>query len=78
MIHNFNVNSQQIEKIKKITPEEKSFRIKNLQLFEKSGLPSKRLEDWKFSDFRQIINNNFEKIETKKKTDNIKMINFIK
>ena len=67
MIHNFNVNSQQIEKIKKITPEEKSFRIKNLQLFEKSGLPSKRLEDWKFSDFRQIINNNFEKIETKKK-----------
>ena len=74
MIHNFNVNSQQIEKIKKITPEEKSFRIKNLQLFEKSGLPSKRLEDWKFSDFRQIINNNFEKIETKKKTDNIKKI----
>ena len=78
MIHNFNINSQQIEKIKKITPEEKNFRIKNLQLFEKAGLPSKRLEDWKFSDFRQIINSNFEKIETEKKTDDVKKINFIK
>jgi len=51
-MHNFNVNSQQIDKIKKITNEEKNFRIKNLQLFESAGLPNKRLEDWKFSDFR--------------------------
>ena len=67
MIQNFSINSAQIDKIKKITNEEKNFRIKNLELFKKSGFPSKRLEDWKFSDFRQIINNNFEKIETKKK-----------
>jgi len=78
MIHNFNVNSQQIEEIKKISPEEKNFRIKNLQIFEEIGLPNKRLEDWKFSDFREIINNNFKKIETKKKSDDIKNINFIK
>ena len=58
MIQNFSINSAQIDKIKKITNEEKNFRIKNLELFKKSGFPSKRLEDWKFSDFKNIDDTN--------------------
>ena len=54
-MQNFEINSTQIDKIKKITTEEKNFRVKNLELFRAVGLPNKRLEDWKFSDFKNII-----------------------
>ena len=33
---------------------------KNIDNFLKKGFPNKRLEDWKFSDLKQIISNNFE------------------
>jgi len=36
MIENFPINSALIEKIKKLTNEEKNFRIKNLELFRES------------------------------------------
>ena len=55
MIQSFEINSNQIDKIKKINTEEKSFRIKNLELFRAVGFPNKKLEDWKFSDFKNII-----------------------
>tara|TARA_B100000686_G_scaffold252791_1_gene263590 strand:+ start:1112 stop:2359 length:1248 start_codon:yes stop_codon:yes gene_type:complete len=77
-MHNFEINSTQIDKIKKITTEEKSFRIKNLESFKTFGFPNKRLEDWKFSDFRDIINKNFEELNTKKASSNINKINLIK
>ena len=64
MIHNFEINSRQIDKIKEITAEEKNFRIKNLEFFKASGFPSKRLEEWKFSDFKNIINDNFDELDT--------------
>ena len=64
MIQNFEINSQQIDKIKKITKEEKNFRIKNLELFKAAGFPNKRLEDWKFSDFKNIIDDNFDELDT--------------
>ena len=51
-MQNLEINSNQIDKIKKITKEEKNFRIKNLKLFKSSGFPNKRLEDWKFTDFK--------------------------
>ena len=66
MIQNFEINSNIIDNIKKITDNEKKFRIKNLELFKASGFPNKKFEDWKFSDFRNIVNNNFKKIDTKK------------
>ena len=50
MTENININVSQIDKINKITPEEKKFRIKNLKLFNATGFPNKRHEDWKFSD----------------------------
>ena len=65
MMENFEINSKQIDKIKKITTEEKKFRIKNLEFFKTAGFPSKRLEDWKFSDFKNIIDRNFDELDTK-------------
>ncbi len=34
-----------------------AIKEKNLNSFIKDGFPSKRLENWKFSDLNQIINN---------------------
>ena len=51
-----------IEKIKNLSLEEKISRQKNLDLFYKSGFPSKQAEDWKFTDLNLILNKNFENI----------------
>ena len=75
---NFEINSTQIDKIKKITTEEKSFRIKNLEFFKATGFPNKRLEDWKFSDFKDIVDKNFKELDTKKVSSNIKKIDLLK
>ena len=61
---NFEIKSEEINNFKKISKEEKDFRIKNLEYFNNIGLPSKKLEDWKFTDLREIISNNFKKLDT--------------
>ena len=50
MLENFKFNSNEIDKIRDITSEEKDFRLKNLNYFNENGFPNKRNEDWKFSD----------------------------
>ena len=65
MIKNLEINSKQIDKIKEITLKEKNFRVKNLELFKAAGFPTKRLEDWKFSDFKNIVDTNFNHLDTK-------------
>ena len=65
-MRNFEIHSSEIDKIKKISEKEKKFRIKNLELFKAAGFPNKRYEDWKFSDFRNIIDTNFNTLDTKK------------
>ena len=77
-MQNFEVNSTQIDKIKKITTEEKSFRIKNLEFFKTTGFPNKRLEDWKFSDFKDIVDKNFKELDIKKVSSNIKKIDLLR
>ena len=77
-MQNFEINSSQIDKIKKITEEEKSFRIKNLELFNAAGFPNKNLEDWKFSDFKYIINRNFEELDVKKASSDINIGRYTK
>ncbi len=77
-MQNLDINSKQIDNIKKITSEEKNFRIKNLELFKTAGFPNKRLEDWKFSDFSNIISNNFNKLDAKSVSSNVNKINFLK
>ena len=78
MIENFKFNSKEIEKIRNLSSKEKNFRIKNLELFQAIGFPNKKLEDWKFSDFRTIVNSNFKKLDiTSSPTKKVK-INLIK
>ena len=77
-MNNFIFNSKEINKIKIKSQKEKDFRIKNLNFFNKNGFPNKRLEDWKFSDFREIIYKNFKKLNTKNKNSKVKKIDFIK
>ena len=43
-MENFQIDFKQIDKIKKITLEEKNFRIKNLELFKTAGFPNKSLK----------------------------------
>ena len=78
MIHNLEINSSQIDKIKKITEEEKNFRTKNLEIFKATGFPNKRFEDWKFTDFKHIVNSNFEELDVKKVSTDINKIDLIK
>ena len=77
-MHNFEIHSSEIDKIKKISEKEKKFRIKNLEFFNTNGFPSKKLEDWKFSDFRDIVYKNFDKLDTKNVLSDIKKINLLK
>ena len=46
--------------------------------FEKSGFPNKKLEDWKFSDFKDIVDKNFEELDTKKASSDISKIDLLK
>jgi len=59
MKQNYDFN---IKKIKNLSLEEKNLRQKNLDLFYKSGFPSKQVEDWKFTDLNLILNKNFDSI----------------
>ena len=78
MIENFKINSKEIDKIKKISKEERDFRINNLNLFNKKGFPNKRQEDWKFSDLREIVYKNFKKLNVNKVNSKVKKVNLIK
>ena len=50
MIENFKINLKEIDKINLINQDDKNYRIKNLEFFNKKGFPTKKDEDWKFSD----------------------------
>ena len=78
MLENFQINSDEIDKIKKITPKEKNFRIKNLKFFQNTGFPNKKQEDWKFSDFQNIVNSNFDELEAVNISSNINKISTLK
>ena len=51
-----------IEKIKNLSSEEIKLRKKNLELFYLNGFPSKKDEDWKFTDLNSILGQNFSNI----------------
>ena len=66
MIENFKINLKEIDKINLINQDDKNYRIKNLEFFNQKGLPTKKDEDWKFSDLREIFSKNFKKIDVNK------------
>ena len=55
----FNID---FKKISSFSEREALDRKKNFEIFLKTGLPNKKNENWKFSDFNSIINKNFKKI----------------
>ena len=77
-MRSFEIHSSEIDKIKKISEKEKKFRIKNLEFFNTNGFPSKKLEDWKFSDFRDIVYKNFDTLDANNVLADIKKINLLK
>ena len=38
-------------------------RVKNFDIFQKKGLPSKKEENWKYTDLKTIIKNSLNKLE---------------
>ena len=75
---NFKISSDEIDKIDNFTKEEKDFRLKNLNDFNNTGFPNKRNEDWKFSDLREIVSKNFNKLDIKILKSKKPKIEFIK
>ena len=71
--YDFNIN-----KIKNLSAEEKNFRQKNLDLFYKSGFPSKQAEDWKFTDLNLILSKNFKSISNEVNFESTKELETIK
>ena len=71
---NLRLNLSEIDKIKSIHKINKSLRKKNLDNFNNFGLPSKKDEDWKFSDFKKILDQNFSKITFREKKINKKKV----
>jgi Fe-S cluster assembly protein SufD len=68
MIQDFETS---IKNIKNISLEEKKSREESLNLFHKEGFPSKKLEDWKFTDLNKIIIENFKELQSIKNEDEI-------
>jgi len=66
-----------IKQIKNLSLEEKNFRQKNLDLFNETGFPSKKIEDWKFTDLNLILNKNFKSISNKVDFESIKELKTI-
>ena len=67
-----------IEKIKNISLEEKKSRKESLNIFNKEGFPNKRLEEWKFTDFNKIINDNFNDLSSFQQVKNLDTIDELK
>ena len=58
MILNFNT----FKKLNKTGNELDTIREKNFDFFEKKGFPSKKDESWKYTDFKNIFDNAFNKV----------------
>ena len=62
-----------------------NIRAKNFKKFETLGFPTKKQENWKYTDLKNIINNNFENLQIFKDKNNssynnkllIKILNII-
>ena len=78
MLENFKIDASEIDKIKIFTNEEKNFRLKNLNYFNDTGFPNRKIEDWKFTDLKNIVSKNFNKLDFKSKKNSEPKIDFLK
>ncbi len=75
---NNKINLSEVDKIGKISKEEKDFRIKNLNYFNDIGFPNKTYEDWKFTDLKEIFLKNFSKLNFNSTKSEDKKIDLVK
>ncbi len=78
MIQNFQFEDTTIDNLKKISKEEKQFRLNNLKIFNNLGFPNNKFEDWKFTNIDKIIKSNFKKLRLDKKIGKFEKLNLIK
>ena len=57
------IYNNDIKKISNSSEKEELDRKENLDLFFASGLPNKKEENWKFTDFNKILSENFKNIK---------------
>ena len=57
------LNFDEFQKVNQSGTELNNIRIKNLNIFKKKGFPSKREENWKYTDLKTILSNNLNKLE---------------
>jgi len=60
------LNFDEFQKVNQSGTELNNIRIKNLNIFKKKGFPSKREENWKYTDLKTILSNNLNKLEIPK------------
>ena len=69
MENNIKLNFENYLNEKNFSNSQKEIKEISFNNFIKNGFPNKRLEDWKFSDLKQIITTNFEDINFSKKEE---------
>ena len=69
MENNIKLNFENYLNKKNFSSSQKEIKEKSFNNFIKNGFPNKRLEDWKFSDLKQIITTNFKDINFSKKEE---------
>ena len=69
MENNIKLNFENYLNKKNFSSSQKEIKEKSFNNFIKNGFPNKRLEDWKFSDLKQIITTNFKDINLSKKEE---------
>ena len=69
MENNIKINFENYLNKKDFSSSQKEIKESNFNNFIKNGFPNKRIEDWKFSDLKQIITTNFENIDFLKKEE---------
>jgi len=57
------LNFDEFQKANQSGSELNDIRIKNLNIFKKKGFPSKKEENWKYTDLKTILSNNLNKLE---------------
>ena len=69
MENNIKINFDNYLNKRNFSSSQKEIKESNFNNFIKNGFPNKRIEDWKFSDIKQIITTNFENIDFSKKEE---------
>jgi Fe-S cluster assembly protein SufD len=80
MIEQMKIDFEEIIKGLKLSGKNIESRRKNFNKFVENGFPNKKIEDWKFSDFNQIISSNINNLSfygnfASKKIDNAILLN---